>query len=320
VDSEVGAVYQFDLQRRRFLGPAPLVAGVGRMPGFPTVLGDFAAQGAWMGAKILFVADGDDGSVSSVEVTSHGLGRVDLVRFPVFDVTFSGGVVVPTATRFIDTLVPLGDGEMLAVGKDRVNGIGIAYAFDPLSARVTGAVQLPFGYPQAVAYSGTYTAVAMDGKQLLVIGGEPLAIRKTIALSGVPRGLAIVDHWAYVAVDNPARLLKVDLETEQVASVDAVAPGKTSLSQEAGPVATDGRFVWWSLKTGEIREVAVHGGHTRSFQTCKYVNSLAHAGTVLLATCLDHAQLVLVDLASATVYATRAGFFPSAVVTTSVGL
>jgi len=320
VDSGLGSVYEFDLRLRRFLGPAPLLTGIGRMPAYPTVLGDFAPQGAAVIDGALYVADGDDGSVAHLAATPAGLGPAGYIQMPAFTLSLppsEGGGVAPTASRFLDLLAPLGDGAILVLGKDRVDGIGIAYAVDARDGTVTGTLQLPAGYPQAAAHAAGRTVVAMDGKRLLVVAGQPLRIVETIQLGGVPHGIAVVDRWAFVALDSPARLVKVDLASGVASTVDSVAPspGSSSISQQTGPVQTDGNVVWWTIKTGEIRQVSVLTGvHGRSFETCRYVNGLAHAGAVLLATCLDHAQLALVDLRTGSVERTRAGYFPSAVV------
>jgi hypothetical protein len=313
VDSGYSSVYEFDLGRRRFLGPAPTLPANIRLPGFPTVLGRFAPQAATVIGKTLYVADGVGSAISAIPIEADGLGAAMTIQLPAFPIHLrppDQDRVVTSAAPFIIRLTTFSDGQLLVVGVDYTHGVALAYTVDPHSGTVTGKLEIPvaYGYAQAAASSGATTVLATDQKQLLVMEEKPLSIARVLSLPGKPRGAVFLGGALFLAVDSPARLIRVDTTSGAVRVID-----QATEDLSGGGVATDGTRLWWTVRSpGVIREVGVQGaaaGQSSTYSVCPNPTALSFTGGVLLGLCQD-GRLALVDRSTRRAWFTPAGNFP----------
>jgi hypothetical protein len=313
-DSGLGAIYEFDLGRRRFLGPAPSTRAYefGRLPGYPTTLPDTTApQDATVVGHTLYVGGGNSGNVVSIPITSQGLGTPAIVALPEV-VTHDKDQSGPVRTA-ISKVAGLPDGGVLAVGRDQGFGVEVAYVVDPTSGSASATAQLPGGVTigPAVPVPGG-VALAMSGGTILLLD-EHLGIRQVAQLGAAPDGIAASGGLLYVSARAPARLFSVDLRTGATRLVDS-----DPHSIRAGPVATDpsGNVYWHLNDIHAIRKVDAGGRLLATLRSCVNMNHLVWSSAGLLATCLGGARLALIAPDGSSYATTRAGYFPQGIAVT----
>jgi hypothetical protein len=328
VDSRAQSVYEFDLGRGRFLGPAPRVIGQDggtlTLPGYPFVVSRNPPQQAALAPSWLFVAGGTDGTVVIMRRTP-GLGAARAVALPAVPVqreARSGGGSVSNASEsgapFITRVVALGDSQVVAISQDD-SGTSVAYLVDAADGGLLRSVQLPGGTANAAAAltGGGRFAVGMNEGHLLLLDGQ-LNVLANRSLDGTPKGMAVVgDQVAISATAAAGHAPASDLwllDPRTGASRHLSAAG----TPYSGPVAAAGGTVWWTLSDlAQVRELRTDGTLARTLDACRYISSVAAGPTVLLATCLEHNQLAVVDLSSGGRRLYDAGGFPASVALSS---
>jgi hypothetical protein len=314
-DSGLGSVYEFDLGRRRFLGPAPVTRRYeyGRLPAYPTTLPEgIAPQDATIAGSTLYVGGGDSGTVVGIPISPQGLGTPAVIDLP------------PAVTRYRDQsrsartdifkVEPLPDGRLLAVGRDESFGVEVADVVDPATGVSLPPTQLPGGVTigPAVPVSGG-VALAMSDGTLLVADGD-LHLRQVAAIGGSPGGIAGSGGTVYVSLRSPSRLVAVDLAGGAVRPLDSAAHSST-----AGPVAVDpaGDVYWHPGDLHLLRRVHAADGHlVATLRACVDMNTLAWSPFGLLATCLGDARLALIPTDGSGYATAPAGYFPQGIAVT----
>jgi hypothetical protein len=310
-DSGLASVYEFDLGRRRFLGPAPATRRFefGRLPAYPTTLPDrIAPQDAAIAGDTLYVGGGDTGTLVRIPISPRGLGTPVVIDLPPA-ITHDRDRSRAARTD-IFKVGALPDGRMLAVGRDESFGVEVAYAVDPRAGLSAASTQLPGGVTigPAVPVAGG-VALAMSDGTVLVADGRHL--RRLAALGANPGGIAARGRTVYVSLRSPSRLVAVDLDSGAVRSLDT-APG----SSRSGPVTVDpAGDVYWHLNDLRIlRRVHAADGHlVTTLRSCVNMNNLAWSSAGLLATCLGDARLALIATDGSSYATTPAGYFPQGI-------
>jgi hypothetical protein len=329
VDSRALSVYEFDLGRGRFLGPAPRVVAQDdrtlTLPGYPFVVSSHPPQQAAVAPSWLFVAGGIDGTVVIMRRTP-GLGAPRAVALPAVPVqreARSGGGSVSNASQtgapFIIRVVALGDSQAVAISQDD-SGTSVAYLVDAADGRVLRSVQLPGGTATAAAAltGGGQLAVGMNEGHVLVLDGQ-LRVVADRPLEGNPRGMAVAGGDVAISTTAAAGhapasdLWLLDPRTGAIRHLSGAG------NPYSGSVAAAGGTVWWALSDlAQVRELRTDGTMARTLGACKYISSVAAGPAVLLATCLEHSQLAVVDLSSGGRRLYDAGSWPASVALPSI--
>ena len=305
-------MYEFDLCRRRFLGPAPSTDEYefGRLPGYPTVLpGRIAPQDAAIAGSTLYVAGGGTGNLITVPITPQGLGVPAVLPLPAV-VTHYKDEARPVRPD-IFKIAPLSGGRILAVGRDESFGVEVAFVVDAATGTTVATAQLPGGVTigPAVPVSGGVALAMSDGTVL--VADPQLHLRRLAALAANPGGIAAGTGTVYVSLRSPSRLVAVDLHDGAVRQLDRVAN-----SSRAGRVAIDpGGDVYWHLNDLHVlRRVHAADGHlVATLRSCVNLNDLAWTSAGLLATCLGGAKLALIATNGGAYATTPAGYFPQGI-------
>lgn len=324
VDSRAYSVYEYDLGRGRFLGPAPRMVTtadkVVTLPGYPTVVGTQPPQQAAVSRSWLYVAGGIEGTVVVIPRLPD-LGRARPVHLPAVsvqrDALYGGGSAsnaTETGAPLVSMVVALGDDRVVAVSQDRGTGTSVAYLVESASGRLLRSAQIPDGTANAVAGNGEGFVVGMNEGRLVVVD-RSLSALHSYPLRGNPRGVAVDGSQAVVSsIALPGH---PDASTLEVVDLSSGADRQLrSLSNPySGPVAIEGSTVWWALgDLSQVRGVPLGGGTDRVLGSCRYINSVAVARGSILATCLEHNQLAVIDIASGHRRLLDAGGFPDSVV------
>jgi hypothetical protein len=315
-DSGLGVIYEFDLGRRRFIGPAPSTTQLrfGRLPGDPTVLEpSVTPQKEAVVGGVLYVGGGGSSTLVAIPIGAAGLGQPKSFVVPMVIASFQGNPR-PVTQPVISFVAGTPSGKVLAIGRTLHQGLSLAYLFDPATQSFVKGAQLTDGTPQAITSTPRGVVVVTGNRRMVDLLDESLTQHTLADLPAVPTGVTLLGERLYVAVQTaPKHLLAVDLaggEPQVVAETAATGP--------SGPVATDGvGSIFWATNPtrGEITRVSVTTKATKTFNACINPSALAWAGDgLLIATCIGHDELALVQGDGTAAATTPAGYFPVDVV------
>lgn len=291
VDSATNSVYQFDVGRGRMLGPAPRRIGLDSkpqpLPGYPFVVGDEPPGDATILGSHLVVAGGDSGELVVFDYDQSGLRIGEKIVLPPFDVRTESGRE-SSGRPFVVFVASLGSDRVVALAHEARHGTTIAYEVDVDARRVVATTELPFGTPLAIAQSGS-RVVATLSKGFLALIAEGL----TVSSIPIPTGAHMIGaegERLYVGVNEPARLLEVDLESSKIRELFRAS---TAL---AGPIVVDDSALWWTLASeGRLLRLLPTGEVAFEVSVCPRLKHLVAIGQKLLATCLQEGVLVYID-------------------------
>jgi hypothetical protein len=318
VDSGSGSVYEYDLGRGRFLGPAPridLIQKVEMLPGYPTVVGSQPPQGASLTDTELYVAGGLNGTVAAIPIRPDGLGTLRSVRLPPHSVTLEqryGGAIhsnadTPTGSPFV-SFVAATPVAIIAVTSENDYATSVAYSLEPNSLAVGTSRQLSGGAAVDVAPYGDRVVAAMSDGVLSVLRAD-LTEERSISLGAAPTSVAIVGDEALVGLGKPARLLAIDLNDGSQRTLS------TAASSESGPIAVSSHDVWWALpELGKLRHISLATSKQSDSVVCPFITSVLVLRDVVLATCAKDRQLARLSVKSGKVTRAPAGSFPISIV------
>jgi hypothetical protein len=314
VDSYYLDVYEFDLGRRRFLGPAPRIQGAGHLiplPGYPTVVGGQSPQSALLLGNHLLVAGGIGTRVFSIPVSGRGLESPETISLDGPGGEPSGG------NHFVAAVTTTPGGRPVALDEDVVVHTTTAVVFDPTTGRAAGYRQLGAGVVSGTAVSGGRLWLAIDagGPSRLVSLGEDLSVLSETPLSFRPRGMAADGSTLLLSGAGPAALYALDPRGGPPRVLDSTTKGLFG-----GAVALQHGAVYWAVPpAGVIREYDLASHRVRTFAACTHIQDLAVSGGELLAVCSQPGRITLVDLSSGHSQLGAGGGFPFSVVTAPSG-
>ncbi|HZI39784.1 MAG TPA: hypothetical protein VFF24_15870, partial [Acidimicrobiia bacterium] len=220
VDSAARVVYEFDLGRMRFRGPAPRVAtldGPVTLAGYPTLVSKETAQDAATVGPTVVVAGGREGTAVFLDRSKGDLAVADILQLPLRNVVAddtgkrSSNATAGKPNPYVTLVSRLGADDVLVVSKDRETGTSVGYALEVADRSLVNGVQLPGGGEAAAVQPYADGAVAAMSSRKLVLLTRELASAREIALPGVPTHLVVDGDVAWVSITKPARLVRVDL-------------------------------------------------------------------------------------------------------------
>jgi hypothetical protein len=329
VDSGSDSIYEFDLNRGRFLGPAPRVNdghNVITLPGYPTPVGSQPPQTASIDGKWLLVAGGNNGTLVEVPISEAGLGTpvdVSLPSVPVRRSAVVGGGPGDDRGRFqvpfIEQVIPLGPARALAVTQGAIADVAVAYLIDLTRHQLLGSVQLgDADAGPAIAWGGDALILLKDGTAVVVdpslsLSRSPLHITDnstawSTASSGRDVYIATGQFSSRVGGGANSELDLYDPTSGQVHQIVAEA------TTVGGPLAAQGQNLWWGHPDKKtVEKVLPGGGVVSSWNTCA-PNSLARWHEEVLVTCVGPGELDIIDASTGQVTKQFAGGFPRDVV------
>jgi hypothetical protein len=291
VDTDTKSLYQFDLHRNRFLGPAPrmraLDLSIVTLPGYPTVISEMPPQGIALLNSTLMVAGGLDATVVALKLENGRIASKRVLKLPTQSIDSPSG----RASSPVPWVVIVGStpsGQLIAVADLVELNTTLAYIIDPATERVR-VVKAFRGRPVSLV-TDSRNIVLTTGEETLLVLDEELRLVRSISLEGVGFSTAIIGAEVLVGINDPARLIRVNL-----------ANGKTRVFSQAkaeisGPVISDSGRIWWVLpESGELRLIDSTGATLRTLVTCRGVRRLVASETMLAATCHPDDLLILVD-------------------------
>ena len=312
-DSGLSSVYEFDLGRMRFIGPAPSTTafGFGRLPADPTTVGHRAPQRGAVVGSTLYLGGGGSGALIVIPITPTGLGEPTFVQAPPMTVMFQGRAH-PLPDLDVEYAVGTASGEIVAIGRSLRLGAVVALIYDPARGAFVKSSQLTDGTPQIVVAS-TGGVVVVTNHQIVDTLDDALSVHHVAELPGIPHGAAVIGATLYVSIEGtPTRLVSLDLKGGSPPTTIDIAPGKSS-----GAVATDGSsLVFWAQPAeSRVRRIDVSTKQAADFFVCKNLTSMAWTGQgSLLATCVAKDELASFQSDGSGLAATPAGYFPIDVV------
>jgi hypothetical protein len=323
VDSGSDSVYEFDLGRGRFLGPAPRIQYLGKvitLPGYPTLIGSQPPQRAVATHSALYVAEGASGLVVRIPIGPEGLGSPESIPLPTMDIPAYENVPSRpssfgrTGEPLISDVAAFDDQTVVAVA--RANTGTVLYTVDFASHKVIATLAIPKAHVTAVVIHDGELYAASDG--LIVTYGRDLKQRRQTNVDPYPNAITVVGGQLYVAFGSPvesipvtAHVVKLDPATLHASTVQ-VANGTAS-----GPIASGHGRVWWAIP-GDGLHWFDPASPTRSGSLatkCKSVNGVAARDDAVLVTCVGPGTIIVVDpTGTAATRELPGGGFPDAVV------
>jgi hypothetical protein len=329
LDAGSESVYEYDLARHRFLGPAPRVLDshkqVVDLPGYPVSVGNQPPQQAVLCGDTLVVAGGGDGTVVAIPVSASGLGDPVTIKLPVVTVAKRSSLGHGTASSasrlgvpFVAYVAPIDGRHVLAVTQGALAAVAVGYLVDLQRHVVTAAAQLGDGDSNAAAsYQGRAMVALGDGTVALADSQLDVTHAKLPTPAGTATwGLAASGQTAYLSTgvfsthvgNAPSQLVSfVPAQTgQQVIATDSDPIG--------GTIALAGdTMVWARPDAPRTEQVNLATHSTTSWRTCA-PDSVAAWRTQILATCTAPGEMDVVDTATGHVAKLFAGGFPVSVV------
>jgi hypothetical protein len=314
VDSTYLDVYQFDVGRRRFLGPAPRIQGAGRLiplPGYPTVVGGQSPQGALLVGDRLLVAGGIGTQVFSIPVSAEGLGAPRTIPLD------GPGGEPAAGSHFVREVVVTPQGRAVALDEDVFAHTTTAVEIDPVSGATVAHRQLGPGVVAGTAVSAGRLWLAIDagGPSRLESLGEDLTVLSQMPLTFRPRGLAASGTTLLLTGAAPAALYALDPDAGPPRVLDTTTAGLFG-----GTVVVRHDAAYWAVPpAGTIREVGLSTHRVRSFAACTHIQDLAVSDQAVIAVCAPPGRITLVDLVTGRSWTGDGGGFPDSVAGPSAG-
>ena len=307
VDAGSDSVYEFDLGRGRFLGPAPRLIYLNKvitLPGYPTVVGDEPPQTAALSHSALFVAEGSSGFVVRVPITRDGLGTPDRFHLPAVNIPAHDNVPSvsdvygQTSQPLIKYVVPVTEEEVVAVA---TAGTGtVLYEVDFGGRRLVATLPIAKSIITSITTDGVHMyAVSNDGTLRVI--SKDLRVERQASLDSYPNSIVVHRGVAYVAFGSPIEAIRVPAHIDRVDlktlySRTVVTTDKTF----SGPLAIAGDRLWWVVPgAGLLRWFAMSGSDLvrpgKVATKCKSLQGMAATSDVVLAACVGPGTLIVID-------------------------
>ena len=315
VDTIDRSLYEFDFDRRRFLGPTLLMRGTKPrvLPGFPFLIDSSAAQQATRLGEDLFVAGGPSGTVLVFKFDrNHPVANGEIRLASAIAAATPGAspgsnhVQVTNRDRFIHSFGVLPNGNLLVLAKDLVDRSTWAYSVSLSDFSMMLSKQLGNGYPVGSASVGGRTYVAFDAGHVDEIDSELHVVRR-MTLPQPARYMTAWNGRLLVSAAVPAALFAVDPSDAQVELLDSVAP-----EAFGGPVFVVDGHLWWALSSGDQLRDATDPSHAQ-LKICRGAQAGAAVDGQLLITCVGDEAVAFVDLRSRQSWFDRSFRFPVSV-------
>lgn len=313
LDSFDKALYVYDQDRGRFIGPAFSVQGVPPrvLAGYPFPVGPSSPQGGLIDGQTVWVADGASALILKMTIDHSGVTAAQPISLDgavaATGNTEANGVSVKVepGRDFMAYIALRGPNDLLAFSEDVISHQTYAYEFDS-SGRTTRSKQLlAKGYIQGSAKIADRLMVAFDNGLVGTLAGD-LSFSPLTKLPTSITSLAAVGRYLVASTASPASLYRID-----PTSGTATRLASVSTAPYGGQLVVDGQSVWWPLsKAGQMLKVSLAGAIEKSIVACPAIEAAAALGKVIGVLCGGPPRLALIDRQSFAVRIGLAGNYP----------
>ncbi|MGI8427172.1 MAG: hypothetical protein ACR2M4_11385 [Actinomycetota bacterium] len=339
VDQGSRSVYEYDLGRRRFLGPAPRISGEKpkkQLPGYPTVVSTQPPQGATLLGNKLIVAGGSSGSIAIVPFDSRsGLGDPTYVEAPLVEVktgartghAVAPNVGSPEGKPHLALVAPMGDHTVVAVSQD-TGASAVGYLIDLDAKKVLKSAQLSDETAGGIASYGQKVLLNVSLNKEVLLVEQDLTVSRHFPLPGFPGSISVAGNVAVVGTYSPSSLVLLNLEDGTTRTVSRDSGNMTGRQ----PIVASKTDIWWALgpkgKQAGLFQSAPGPDRVRHLRSmdfsdplgavkesdanapCKGIDSMVRFQKTLLLACQEGGRLGTLPMNGGVGFTTEGGFLP----------